>query len=110
MARPKLFEQKQPFDFGKLVPVSPKKSVGGVLKVDLADGTKLELRIMLVDVKRSVDRHNANGEPVYAVNSVQMVKAEVPKRLRLVKIPKTKPAAKKKSAKAKKPVRAKVKK
>lgn len=109
MARPKLFEQKQPFDFGKLVPVSPKKTSGGVLKVDLADGTKLELRIMLVDVKRSTDRHNANGEPVYAVNSVQMVKAEVPRRLRLVNIPATK-STRKNTTKTKKPAKAKVKK
>lgn len=48
----------------------------------LADGTELELRTLVVDVQRSLNRHDAQGDPVYQVGTAQVIKARVPKKLK----------------------------
>jgi hypothetical protein len=74
-----------PFDYGTVQSVSVKKVEGGPILIRLEDGTLIEMRIAVVDVKRSVDRYDSNGDPVYSVGSVQLVSAKVPPRLKLRK-------------------------
>lgn len=85
MAKSKLFAQQPPFDFGKTVPVAVKKTEGGTLVAHLQDGTTLEIKILLLDVKRSTDRHNDKGGPVYACTMAQTTHVKIPKKLLLVK-------------------------
>ena len=49
---------------------------------DLADGTVLTLRCVIVGVVRLDDVHNDQGEPVYVVKSQNIVSASVADRLR----------------------------
>lgn len=98
MAKSKQFLQRLPYDFGKQVTVGIKKVEGGEFSVHLDDGTVIAGRTVIVEVKRSLDRHNEEGEPVYALGTAQAIKAKIPPRLRLAK-PAKKRAAKKKEGK-----------
>ena len=47
----------------------------------LHDGTKLKMKSVLTDVTR-LDAYKADGEPVYLVNSTNIVSAVVPENLK----------------------------
>jgi hypothetical protein len=70
-------------DYGRQVPVPVKSVSGGPLVVRLQDGTRLEITTLVVDVKRSLNRHSADGSPIYAVGAAQVIKAKVPSKLRV---------------------------
>lgn len=78
----KLFVHGPNPDFGKLVPVEIKSVTGGPYIAKLADGTQLELRTLIVEAKRSLNRHDAQGDPVYQVGTAQVIKARVPRKLK----------------------------
>lgn len=48
----------------------------------LADGTVLTMRNVVVGVVRLDDEHNEQGEPVYVLKSQNIVSASVPDKLR----------------------------
>lgn len=76
-------------DLGRTVTVSTKKfSVQEVL-VTLSDGTKLQMRPVLMNIQRSLDRFNPNGDPIYQIQAGLVMNTLVPKKLK--KLKKTKP-------------------
>ena len=88
VAKAKLFEPTMPFDFGTQVSVPVKKLDGGPLIATLEDGTVLEVRTVIVEVKRSKDRYDSKGDPVYAVATAQVIAAKPPRKLKIKKVKK----------------------
>ena len=71
-----------PPDYGTQVAVGIKATEGTTI-VKLDDGGELEFKTLVFEVKRSLNRHNSDGNPVYAVQAAQIIKSKVPPRLRL---------------------------
>jgi hypothetical protein len=89
LAKAKPFDgSKLPFDYGVLESVAVKKIDGAPLIVTLADGTVLEIRTVVMEIKRSKDRYDAKGDPVYAVGTAQLVTAKIPAKLKIKKVKK----------------------
>ena len=85
-------------------PTSPSDRIGVKLAsehwstIDLDDGTKLEIRPVVMDVRRLRNKFNDDGSPIYAMKSAILTNVTSPKKL-FKKV--AKKAAKKKSAKKK---------
>ena len=81
MRRPSLFTPPPP-DFGRTVDVGVKSTRGSETIVTLTDGTKVHAKVMTTSISRSLDKFNANGDPIYIVQAGLSLKTVVPKRLK----------------------------
>jgi len=79
--RPSLFTPPQA-EVGRTVDVGIKSAAEGESVFTLTDGTKLHVKVAVPSITRSLDKFNANGDPVYLVQAGLMLKTVVPKRLR----------------------------
>jgi hypothetical protein len=86
--RSELFVHGPSPDYGKTVPVPIKSTKGEPVTITLTDGTELQIRLVVFEVKRSLNRHSPDGNPVYAVSAANAVNAKIPSRLKLVAAPK----------------------
>jgi len=69
-------------DLGPTVSLVVKKASAEDIVYTLSDGSKLKLRPIIFDVRRSLNKYNPAGEPIYQVQTGLIVQTEVPKRLK----------------------------
>ena len=79
--RPSLFTQPA-VDVGRTVEVAIKSAIERETVFTLSDGTKLHAKVMAPSISRSLDKYNANGDPVYLIQAGLMLKTVVPKKLK----------------------------
>src|ERR1700733_12203869 len=68
-------------DIGRTVVVAVRKADDRELDFALADGTKLHVKVLIPSILRSLNKFNANGEPVYQIQAGVMLRTEVKKSL-----------------------------
>jgi hypothetical protein len=73
----------QPVDLGHSVSVTVKKSYPESIELLLSDGTKLELKPVVLGIDRSTEKYNPTGDPIYQLNIGIMISTKVPKKLKL---------------------------
>jgi hypothetical protein len=64
------------------VAVSVKKASPESIELSLSDGTKLELKPIVLGIERSLEKYNPTGDPIYQVNIGLMISPKVPKKLK----------------------------
>ena len=82
LAAGKLFGPPPQPDYGRLVHVEIIKTSDKPIVCKLKDGTVLEIKVLIADVSRSLNRFNLDGDPLYVVKSAQIIKSKVPPKLR----------------------------
>jgi len=70
-----------PVDIGKTVVVQVKKPDDRELEFVLSDGTKLYVKVLVASILRSLNKFNANGEPIYQVQAGVALRSDVKKSL-----------------------------
>ena len=83
MAQSKIYKRvADPQNPGKLVDAEPVPIIAGKLDAELAveleNGVKVRIQLSLIDISRLKDRKDANGNPVYNINSQGTVKIDFP--------------------------------
>ena len=63
-------------------PVKVTQSTERWNEYQLDDGTVLKLKLLLADVHRVEGRYDAEGNPMYAIHSTNIICADAPRRLR----------------------------
>ena len=66
----------------KLLPVDIVRSDEPRAEIFLADGTKLLIRTVVMNVKRMDGQYNTDGTPAYAVNHQTIIMVEAPDTLK----------------------------
>jgi hypothetical protein len=69
---------------GKSEPVDVVSSKEAWSEYQLADGTVIRAKSVLLDVKKMIGQFNADGEPVYVMQLTGVNQARVPERLKKV--------------------------
>jgi hypothetical protein len=72
----------QLIDLGKSVPVTVKKASAEEIVLTLSDGTKLQLKPVVMGIERSVEKFNPMGDPIYQINVGIMIMPRVPRKLK----------------------------
>jgi hypothetical protein len=72
----------QPVDIGRTVTVSVKKVSPESMELTLSDGTKLDLKPIILGIERSAEKYNPMGDPIYQVNIGLMISPKVPRKLK----------------------------
>ena len=75
--------QPQQIDLGHVVDVSVKGFSADFIEMTLLDGTKLELTPVVFGIKRSTEKFNPLGDPIYQLNIGFTITPKVPKKLKL---------------------------
>lgn len=79
--RPALFTPP-PADFGRTVEVGIKSAREGETVLVLTDGTKVHARVLPTSIARSLNKFNANGDPIYVIQAGLVLRTDVPKKLK----------------------------
>jgi len=79
---PSIVGPPQPVDIGRSVTVSVKKASAESIELSLSDGTKLDLKPIVLGIERSTEKYNPTGDPVYQINIGLMISPKVPRKLK----------------------------
>ncbi len=67
-------------NLGRSVDLTVTKFNVEAAEIKLSDGASLKIRPIIMEVKRSRDRYNGLGEPIYQIKTALLIETKVPKK------------------------------